>query len=173
MSAAAGALTALVTQDAQAGTIDQQAAQQVGNALSDIVNSYEMGHTADAQHQLADLSQQITMLEQRGSITSAAAPALGAAVANLGTALANAPATTTQTPGAPPAGPQSRPVTAGSRQVTPSTGAARTTSSEVRTRPTDGSEQRGCGRAAPGGFRGSRSSSATTVAWAVGTELGG
>ena len=91
MSAAAGALTALVTQDAQSGTIDQQAAQQVGSALSDIVNSYEMGHTADAQHKLADLSQQITMLEQRGSITPGAAPALAAAVANLGTALANAP----------------------------------------------------------------------------------
>ncbi len=101
VSGATGALTALITQDAQSGTIDQQAAQQVGKALSDVLNSYEMGH-ADAQHKLSDLSRQVAMLEQRGDITSAAAPALGAAVANLGTALANAPATTTQTPGGPP-----------------------------------------------------------------------
>jgi serine/threonine-protein kinase len=102
VSGAAGALTALATQDVQSGTIDQQAAQQITNTLSDILNSYEMGHTTDAQHKLADLSQQVVMLEQQGHITSAAAPALNRAVANLSAALASAPPPTTHTPGGQP-----------------------------------------------------------------------
>src|SRR5579859_5463680 len=40
VSGAAGALTALATQDVQSRTIDQQAAQQITNALSDVLNSY-------------------------------------------------------------------------------------------------------------------------------------
>jgi serine/threonine-protein kinase len=106
VSAAAGALTALATQDVQSGTIDQQAAQQITNALSDILNSYAIGHTTGAQHKLADLTQHVAMLEQQGHITSPAAPALNTAIENLRTALASAPPPTTQTPGAePPAHP--------------------------------------------------------------------
>jgi serine/threonine protein kinase len=100
--AAAGALTALTTQDVQSGTIDQQAAQQISNSLSDILNSYQQGHTTDVQHKLAVLTQHVAMLEQHGDITSAAAPGLTRAIANLGKALASAPPPTTQAAGAPP-----------------------------------------------------------------------
>jgi serine/threonine protein kinase len=107
VSAAAGALTTLTTQDVQSGKINQQAAQQITSALSDILNSYEMGHTSDAQHKLADLSQHVSMLEQQGQITSVAASGLSSAVANLSTALASAPPPTTVTPGGQqPASPQ-------------------------------------------------------------------
>ena len=107
VSAAAGALTALTIHDVQSGTINQPAAQQITNPLSDILNSYEMGHTTDAQHKLADLSQHVTMLEQQGQIASAAAPALNSALANLSTALASAPPPTTPAPGGqPPGSPQ-------------------------------------------------------------------
>jgi hypothetical protein len=73
--------------------------------LQDALDSYAMGHTADAQHKLADLTQHVTMLEQQGMITAAAAPALNGAIADLGRALANAPAPATQPPGGPPAHP--------------------------------------------------------------------
>jgi serine/threonine-protein kinase len=102
VSAAAGALSTLVTQDAQTGTIDQQAAQQITNAVSDILNSYGMGHTTDAQRKLADLTQHEAMLEQQGHISSAAASALNMALANLNAALATAAPPTTQTPGQQP-----------------------------------------------------------------------
>ncbi len=98
VSGAAAALTALTTRDAQSASIDQQAAQQITNRVSDILNSYEMGQTGDAQHKLSDLSQQVAMLEQQGHITSSAAPALNAAVTNLGAALSNAPPASTSRP---------------------------------------------------------------------------
>jgi eukaryotic-like serine/threonine-protein kinase len=114
VSGAAGALTVLTTQDVQAGTIDQQAAQHVTNALSDILNSYEMGHTMDAQHKLGDLTQHVAILEQHGDITSAAAPALNRAVTNLSAALANAATATTHTPARqPPSQPPQPPGHAG------------------------------------------------------------
>ncbi len=104
---AAGALTTLATQDAQAGTIDQQAAQQITNGIPPILNSFEMGNTQDAQHQLMNLSQQVTMLEQQGHITSKAAPGLNTALSNLGRAIARAPVRTTQ-PGAHPGTPDKK-----------------------------------------------------------------
>jgi eukaryotic-like serine/threonine-protein kinase len=102
VSGTAGALTALATGDAQTGTIDQQAGQQISNGLTNILNSYEMGNTMNAEQQLTNLSQQLTMLEQQGHVTSAAAPALNEAVANLGTALTHAPTVTTKQPAAQP-----------------------------------------------------------------------
>lgn len=103
VSGAAGALTALVTQDVQAGTITQDAPQQISNALSDVLNSYATGHTTDIQHKLADLAQHVTDLEQQGKITSAAAPALNQAIATLTTTLSHAtPPTTTAGPPAQP-----------------------------------------------------------------------
>lgn len=102
VSGTAGALTALTAQDVQSGTIDQQAAQQITSALSDILNSYTKGHTTDAQHKLTDLAPHLATLEQQGHITSAAAPALNTAVANLSTAIGNAPPATSQTPGGQP-----------------------------------------------------------------------
>ena len=114
VAAAAGALTALTTQDVQSGKIDQQAAQQITNALSGILNSYAMGHSTDAQHMLAALTQQVAMLQQQGHVTAAAAPALKSALANLSTAIASAPAPPSPTssspgghhgPGGKPSGP--------------------------------------------------------------------
>lgn len=106
VSGTAGALTALTAQDVQSATIDQQAAQQMTNALSDILNSYTVGRTTDAQHKLTDLTQHVATLEQHGHITSAAAPALNTAVANLSTAIGSAPLPTSQPPGGqPPAKP--------------------------------------------------------------------
>jgi serine/threonine-protein kinase len=101
VSGAAGALTALTTQDVESGTIDQQAAQQITNAVSDVLNSYEQGHTTDIPHKLANLSQQLAMLQEHGDITSAAAPGLTQAIASFAKALASAPAPATQTTGAP------------------------------------------------------------------------
>jgi hypothetical protein len=95
VSVAAGALTALVTQDAQAGTIDQQAAQQISNGLTNVLNPWDMGNVTDAKQQLKSLSQQVTMLEQQGHITSRAAPAINAAITNLGTTLASTTPPTT------------------------------------------------------------------------------
>lgn len=95
MPGSAGDLTRLTAQDSQSGAIDQQAAQQVSNGLTNILNPYETGNTANAQQQLSNLSQQMRTLEQQGHITAAAAPALNRAVANLSTALTLAPAITT------------------------------------------------------------------------------
>jgi eukaryotic-like serine/threonine-protein kinase len=104
VSGAAGALTAVATQDVQSGTIDQQAAQQITTGLSNVLNPFEMGNTMNAEQQLTNLSQQVAMLEQHGDISSVAAPGINDAVANLRMALANAPAPKTQTPGAQPPG---------------------------------------------------------------------
>ena len=101
VSGAAAALTALVTRDAGSGTIDQQAAQQITGAMSDLLNSYQQGNAPDVQHKLADLSQHLSMLEQHGDIQAAAAPGLRQAVANLATAMAANPVTPSQP--APPA----------------------------------------------------------------------
>jgi serine/threonine-protein kinase len=101
VSGAAGALTALTTRDVQSGAIDQQAAHQITNALSDILNSYEQGHTTDIQHKLADLSQHVAMLQQHGDITPAAAPGLNQAITSLEKALATSPPPTTHAPGTP------------------------------------------------------------------------
>jgi serine/threonine-protein kinase len=103
VASAAGALTSLVTQDVASGTIDQQAAHEVTNRLTDILNSYQMGHTADVQHKLADLSQKATMLESDGHISSAAAPPLNAAISTLSSALIRS-TPTTPAQNAPPAG---------------------------------------------------------------------
>ncbi len=109
VSGAAGALTAVATQDVQSGTIDQQAAQQITNGLSNVLNPYEMGNTTNAQQQLTNLSQQVAMLEQHGDITPAARPGINDALTNLRAALANAPAPNTQTPGAHPVPPAAQP----------------------------------------------------------------
>ncbi|HEX3802449.1 MAG TPA: protein kinase [Solirubrobacteraceae bacterium] len=105
----AGALTALSTDDVQSRAIDQQAAQQMGNGLANVLNSYDMGNTANAEQQLTNLSQQVAMLEQQGHITSGAAPALKEAVAKLSTALARAPTLTPEGSPAHPTPPAAHP----------------------------------------------------------------
>ncbi len=115
VSAAAGGLTALVTRDVQAGTIDQQAAQQISNGLTNILNPWDMGNATNAQQQLKTLSQQVTMLEQQRHITSRAAPAINAAITNLGTTLASItpPTTAHAHPPAHPTRPGPRPAKPG------------------------------------------------------------
>ena len=107
VAGAAGALTALVTGDAQAGTIDQSATQQITNDLTNVLNAYEIDNPINVQHMLAQLSQQATMLEQHGDVTTPAIPALSTVITNLTTALALAPSpapeTTPNAPKQPPA----------------------------------------------------------------------
>jgi serine/threonine-protein kinase len=116
VAAAAGAVIALLTKDVTAGSINQQAAQQIGPALTDVLRSWDSGNKPDAQAKLAALSQQTTVLEQQAAITAAAAPALDRALANLGTAIASASPPQAQTqppgpapgPGAPASGPHGK-----------------------------------------------------------------
>ena len=112
VAAGAGALTALLTRDVEAGSIEQPAAQQIANELTGILNSYEMGHTMNLPHELASLTKQVTMLEEKGQISAAAAPPLLAALANLETAIAEAaPDIQTQNPQPPGHSPASPPAT--------------------------------------------------------------
>jgi hypothetical protein len=98
----AGALTTLITRDVEAGSIEQHAAQQITNELTNILNSYEMGHTMNLPHELANLTQQVAMLEGEGQISPAAAAPLHGALANLDTALAESPPETQAQAGQPP-----------------------------------------------------------------------
>lgn len=109
VSATAGALTALTTQDVQSGAIDQQAAQQISNGLTNVLNSYDAGNAANAQQQLTNLSQQVTMLEQQEHITGPAAAALNHAVTKLNSALLRAPTITIKQPGGHPPGQSGQP----------------------------------------------------------------
>jgi hypothetical protein len=95
----------LAARDAQSGTIDQPASDQITHTVQDLLNACAIGHTNDVQHKLADLTQHVTMLEQQGMITAAAAPALNQAIANLTQALATAPPPAPS----PGAGPQRTP----------------------------------------------------------------
>ncbi len=90
VAGSAGALTTILTQDVEAGSIERHAAQQITNELSNILNSYELGHTANLPQELANLSQQLQMLEGHGGISPAAEPPLDADLANLQTALTRA-----------------------------------------------------------------------------------
>jgi serine/threonine-protein kinase len=104
--AAAAELTRLATQDLQSGTIDQQASQPILSHLQDILNSYSMGHTADALHKIGDLTQQIAQLSDHGDIHASALPAIDTAVSNLSSALARAaPVTSTSAPAPADTGP--------------------------------------------------------------------
>ncbi|HWC86404.1 MAG TPA: protein kinase [Solirubrobacteraceae bacterium] len=102
VAGAAGALTTLLTQDVQAGTVTQQAAQQIATGLTGILHAWDAGNRTDAQNHLAALSQQVTQLEQQGGVSASAAPALNHALANLGAALASGTPPAAQSP-APPA----------------------------------------------------------------------
>jgi serine/threonine-protein kinase len=104
VAAAAGALTTLLNRDVTTGAINQQAAQQVAHALTDVFRSWDSGNKADAQAKLAVLSHQTAALAQQGAISAAALPALNGALANLGAALASASPPQAQTQPAP-AGP--------------------------------------------------------------------
>jgi hypothetical protein len=87
---AAAELTQLATQDLGAGTIDQQASQQILARLQDILNSYGHGNPNDITHKLGDFSQQVAQLSQHGDIQPAALPAITTAIDDLRSALAGA-----------------------------------------------------------------------------------
>jgi predicted Ser/Thr protein kinase len=108
VSGAAGALSALITQDAQSGTIDGPAAQQLTKALTDVLDSAASAQATDAQRKLADLTQTLTTLASQGHVGSAAAPALAGAVSSLSTALA-ASAPAPQTPEGGPSAQEDEP----------------------------------------------------------------
>jgi hypothetical protein len=90
VGAAAGALTSLIAQDVQAGTIAQRAAQQITTRLGDVLGSFESGNAADAQRRLADLGQLAGVLASREEVTPPAAPPLNAALSTLAVALTRA-----------------------------------------------------------------------------------
>jgi eukaryotic-like serine/threonine-protein kinase len=87
---AAAELTKLATQDLAAGTIDQQASQQILARLQDILNGNGNGSGNDAAHKLEDFSKQLDHLSQHGDIQPAATPAITQAIGNLRTALGSA-----------------------------------------------------------------------------------
>ena len=101
VSGTAGALSTLIAADVRAGTIDQPAAEQLGNGLAGILNSFAIGDMVDVQRKLAGLSQAITALQGQGHISGIAAAPLDGALTGLTQALATAaPATPAQGPAA-------------------------------------------------------------------------
>jgi serine/threonine protein kinase len=105
---AAAELTKLATQDLAAGTIDQQASQQILARLQDILNGYGNGNGNDTAHKLEDFSKQLEHLSQHGDIQPVATPAITQAIANLHAALGSASLPGNDTAQTPPPG-QSKP----------------------------------------------------------------
>lgn len=104
VAGSAGALTTLLTTDVEAHSIEQPAAQHIGNEVAAILNSYEMGQILKLPNELANLAQQLEMLESHGQVSASAAPALQAALATFASAVRkSAPEAQAQEP--PPAGP--------------------------------------------------------------------
>jgi eukaryotic-like serine/threonine-protein kinase len=92
VAGALGALSSLLAQDAQAGTIDPQAARQLSQGLARILTAYDSANARDAEKGLAELSNNLTQLQNQGRITPAAAGPLDSALARLSGALPqNAP----------------------------------------------------------------------------------
>ncbi len=99
VAGSAGALTTLLTRDVEAHSIEQPAAQHIGNEVAGILNSYEMGHIMNLPQELANLSKQVEMLETQGQISAAAAPALKTALTTFQSALSkSAPEAQAQDP---------------------------------------------------------------------------
>jgi eukaryotic-like serine/threonine-protein kinase len=92
VAGALGALSSLLAQDAQAGTIDPQAARQLSQGLGQILTAYDSGHAREAEKGLTELSKNLAQLQNQGRITPAAAGPLDSALASLSGALPqNAP----------------------------------------------------------------------------------
>jgi predicted Ser/Thr protein kinase len=96
VAGAAGALAALLTQDAQAGKIDPQAARRIGRQLAGVLNAYGAGSPLDAQHGVTELAHSLAAAEGQGQIEPAAVAPLQTALGGLNSALLAA----TQTQGA-------------------------------------------------------------------------
>jgi eukaryotic-like serine/threonine-protein kinase len=85
---AAATMTRLALQDLAAGSIDQNASQQLLGHLGDISSSFGKANGDDTIHKLDDLSKQVAQLGEHGDIQSAALPAITLAVDRLHAALA-------------------------------------------------------------------------------------
>jgi serine/threonine-protein kinase len=99
VAGALGSLSSLLAQDAQAATIDPQAARQLSQGLAQILTAYGSGHARDAENALAELSKNLAQLQNRGRIAPAAAGPLDSALANLSRALAQTSTSATQQDG--------------------------------------------------------------------------
>jgi serine/threonine-protein kinase len=109
VAAAAGALSSLLAQAAQSGTLDEKAARQMTGGLEDVLHSYEAGRPLDAQRAVLDLSRRLTALQEQGRVSPTAAAPLATAVAALGSALGSS---TPQPAAAQGAQPDETPATA-------------------------------------------------------------
>ena len=87
VAASAGTLTALLSADAEAGSIQPHAVRALNSELDKLLGSYAAGHAANIQPQLAGLAQRIATLQRDGQLGAAAAPALAVALASLETAI--------------------------------------------------------------------------------------
>lgn len=109
VAAAVGDLLALLSRDEQAGTVDPQATQQLGAALSDALRTSPAsdGQPGSAARQLSYVQRQLDELEQRGGVAAAAAAALNRALSVLteAVAAAGAAAATASSPHYAPPGP--------------------------------------------------------------------
>jgi hypothetical protein len=80
---AAAALSSLLAQMAQAGSIDLQAERQLSGALADVVASSEAGAPLQAQHGVLDLARRLTTLRDQERVTAAGAGPLESSLAAL------------------------------------------------------------------------------------------
>ena len=87
VAGALGALSSLLAQDAQSGTIDPKAAQQLSQGLAQILSAYASGHAREAERTLSDLSKKLAQFESQGRVAAAAAAPLDSALAGLSAAL--------------------------------------------------------------------------------------
>jgi serine/threonine-protein kinase len=100
VSAAAGALTTLITQDLQSGAIDQHG-QDLLNHLQDVLTSYDQGNVSDALHKVDDLVKHVGDLADHGDISPSALPAITTAISRLRGALLRSAPSVTNAPGGP------------------------------------------------------------------------
>jgi tRNA A-37 threonylcarbamoyl transferase component Bud32 len=106
VATAAGMLTTIVTDDAQSGRLDRQAAQQTLGDLSGVLNAYDAGDPNALSGQLRNLSTHVEQLAAHGDIQAAAVPAITAGVNELAEALARTGPPAAASPGPAGAGPE-------------------------------------------------------------------
>jgi hypothetical protein len=84
---AAGAMTSLITADAEAGALDGPAVKQLNARLANLLGDYAAGSGVQAQRDLLGLAQALLMLAQAGHISATALSPLQADVGVLAAAL--------------------------------------------------------------------------------------
>jgi serine/threonine-protein kinase len=106
VATAAGMLTTIVTDDAQSGRLDRQAAQQILGDLGAVLNAYDAGDSNAMNDQLRNLTTHIEQLAAHGDIQSSAVPAIMGDVNELANALARTATPATAATGPAGAGPE-------------------------------------------------------------------